>query len=552
MIEGPTRLAVDGKGDWQAGQAREADVFAEQRWTQMHRRRMRREERAVLSTLFSQAERRDWRVLRGLAIRWGEKRVKRPEGRRERWRARRKGDKRTADEGSERARLFDADWLLAGLALCRERLGSRRLAPPASVAPDTLQHWVQVLKRRQPCALVEGWSACWPAPALIAVQRSLLDCWLDAPFVLDRPEQLMRLAATPGSAVAGAEAAQWQRSGSTLPVARRTSRPPAGPALLPAVLGCQQRPQGTPSASNPTQTAPAHCSSSRAFAHRKTRSTASVWLPRSQANDRPQSATEQLLSPSKYNPCVFTETRALAHRSLWILPLQHCRQHAEACMQLLQCCSAAVLRNLDAPAPSRRIDSSVCQRMLAKVRFSTRNLQCISHSARRRQSPVLISFTRVTWDEVGSNLRQARPGTQHCLPLRVSFGHHILNNSQCRQLLAWPHGALSLSVRGAGEALLISTLQNAASSIDPTWPLKPAQALIGFAFRSPRPWHLQALLASLEHISFAQCRGAVLSPSPLPTDTLSSPEAAVVVGLDRPSHCRALPLATKVHKRSVK
>lgn len=43
--------------------------------------------------------------------------------------ARRKGDERTADEGSEWARLFDAYWLLESLALCRERLGCSRLAP---------------------------------------------------------------------------------------------------------------------------------------------------------------------------------------------------------------------------------------------------------------------------------------------------------------------------------------------------------------------------------------------------------------------------------------
>lgn len=49
-----------------------------------------------------------------------EKRVKRSEGKGESsGGARRKGDERTADEGSEWARLFDAHWLLASLARCR-------------------------------------------------------------------------------------------------------------------------------------------------------------------------------------------------------------------------------------------------------------------------------------------------------------------------------------------------------------------------------------------------------------------------------------------------
>jgi hypothetical protein len=64
-----------------------------------------------------------------------EKRVKRSEGKGESsGGARRKGDKRTADEGSEWARLFDAYWLLAGLALLQGELGRRR-------ASSTLLAW---------------------------------------------------------------------------------------------------------------------------------------------------------------------------------------------------------------------------------------------------------------------------------------------------------------------------------------------------------------------------------------------------------------------------
>ena len=75
-----------------------------------------------------------------------EKRVKRSEGKGESsGRARRKGDKQTADEGSEWARLFDADWLLAGLAFLQGGLGCRRASSCISMAPDALQHW---MKRR--------------------------------------------------------------------------------------------------------------------------------------------------------------------------------------------------------------------------------------------------------------------------------------------------------------------------------------------------------------------------------------------------------------------
>lgn len=171
------------------------------------------------------------------------------------------------------------------------------------VAPDTLQHWVQTLKRRQPCAHVEGWSAGWPAPALIAVAvQSLGHCWLCwlcgllRPFAGSSrstrererpvlpwggsPKQLMRLAAPPkhkaqSTRVRRAEAALCQ----SLAAARGRRD------CQESQRHCQQGPAASSVRKGrrlltlpPKQHAPiARGSSSRAFAHRKTRSTASVW-----------------------------------------------------------------------------------------------------------------------------------------------------------------------------------------------------------------------------------------------------------------------------------
>lgn len=68
---------------------------------------------------------------------------------------------------------------------------------------------------------------------------------------------------------------------------------------------------------------------------------------------------------------------------------------------------------------------------LARVSLSTRNLQCIPQPVRGRQPPVLISFTRVDCEVVGNNVCQARRGTQHRLPLRVSHEHHTFRLNGC-------------------------------------------------------------------------------------------------------------------------
>jgi hypothetical protein len=83
--------------------------------------------------------------------------------------------------------------------------------------------------------------------------------------------------------------------------------------------------------------------------------------------------------------------------------------------------------------------------------FPTRNLQCIPQSVRGRQPPVLISFTRVTCEMVDNNVRRARRGMQHRLPLRVTFERCALKATVCSRGLIV---LFSLSVPYAGEALL--------------------------------------------------------------------------------------------------
>ncbi|KAJ8116619.1 hypothetical protein OPT61_g1997 [Boeremia exigua] len=94
-----------------------------------------------------------------------EKRVKRPDEKGESSaEARRKGDKRTAGEGSERARLFDTDWLLAWL-------GCSRLAPPRR-APD---HAAALATDAETTAAMRRWRGI---ERLLA--RSCADRWRSA------------------------------------------------------------------------------------------------------------------------------------------------------------------------------------------------------------------------------------------------------------------------------------------------------------------------------------------------------------------------------------
>jgi hypothetical protein len=120
----------------------------------------------------------------------------------------------------------------------------------------------------------------------------------------------------------------------------------------------------------------------------------------------PAVSYEQLLSRSKINPCIFTETRAsgFVDRHVWVAMIQHCRHHAEVplrCCALLHAAERGWRGSSVAPRPTPW--TAVCQH-LARVRPSTRNLQCIPHSVRGRQPPVLISFTRVGCEVVGNNV----------------------------------------------------------------------------------------------------------------------------------------------------
>ena len=149
----------------------------------------------------------------------------------------------------------------------------------------------------------------------------------------------------------------------------------------------------------------------------------------------------------------------------------------------------------------------------------TRNLQCIPQSVRGRQPPVSISFTRVTCEVVGIVVYKARRGTQHRLPLRVTFKCSALKGNVCSRGLivffrspshmpgkpCWVRSETRLIQRPVLFFHLGSTaLQYACKRHRPSLVSEtcsgPSWICVSFS-EAPAP---ETLLDGLEHISFAQ------------------------------------------------
>ena len=340
------------------------------------------------------------------------------------------------------------------------------------VAPDTLQHWVQTLKRRQPCAHVEGWSAGWPAPALIAVAvQSLGHCWLcwlcwlcgllrafagstrstrererpvlpwgGSAFLAGRPEaanasgnstRVCRAVAAICQSLAAArgrrDCQKSQRHCQQGPAAssvrkgrRLLTLPPKQHAPIARAAGplhtATRAPRRLSGRDVQSLVAPgaATCSnggSSVVIGQRAPRPTT--------ARSQPQNSCSRCWPLLNIIPrTAYVSSPRLAHRRLWMLPTQHCRQHAKfscsccsaAVLQCLQCCNAGE----NSTALRRAADStpaSVSACSLESV-FPRAICNAVSpHSARGRQPPVLISFTRVLYKDAGK--QSSRDTSRH-------------------------------------------------------------------------------------------------------------------------------------------